>query len=76
MAAMNKCLARSNKSSTRGEATNGQERPYRRHFGRLAELANGHLWSSLGREAQATTAVIYLPIQTPAACFGNAGWPI
>jgi hypothetical protein len=38
-----------------------QEKPYRqRHFGRLAELANGHLWLSLGRDAQATTAVIYL----------------
>jgi hypothetical protein len=23
-----------------------------------------------------THAIIYLPIQTPAACFGSAGWPI
>jgi hypothetical protein len=46
------------------------------HFGRLAKLANGHLWLSLGRDAQATTAIIYL--STPVhpmllACFSTAG---
>jgi hypothetical protein len=39
------------------KANKRQEKPYRqRHFGRLAKLANGNLWLSLGREAQATTA--------------------
>jgi hypothetical protein len=74
MAATNKCLAQSNKSRTGAKATKRQEKPYgRRHFGRLAKLANGNLWLSLGRDAQATHAIIYLPIQTSAACFGNAG---
>jgi hypothetical protein len=42
----------------------------------VAWPANGHLWFSIGRDAQATTAIIYLPTTTPAACFGNASWAI
>ena len=76
-AATNKSLAQSNKSST-AKATKRQEKPYRqRHFGaRRAKLANGHLWLSIGRDAQATHAIIYLPTQTLAACFGSVGWSI
>ena len=52
MAPTNKCLAQRNKTRM-AKANKRQEKPYRqRHFGRLAKLANGHLWLSLGRDAQ------------------------
>jgi hypothetical protein len=70
--ATNKHLAEANKFRT-AKANKGQEKPYRqRHFGRLPELANGHLQLSLGREAQATTAVIYRPrCRQPSAGAGH-----
>jgi hypothetical protein len=37
------------------------------NFGRLAKLANGHLWSSIGRDAQATHAIIYFRRQPASA---------
>ena len=39
-------------------------------------LLPGTAWA-LSRPTVATTAIIYLPIvDTPAACFDSAGWPI
>jgi hypothetical protein len=51
-------LAQSNKSST-AKANKRQETYRQRYFGRLAKLANGHLWLSIGRDAQATHANIF-----------------
>jgi hypothetical protein len=43
-----------------GKANKRQETYRQRHFGRLAKLANGQLWLNIGRDAQATHAIIYL----------------
>jgi hypothetical protein len=61
-------------NSRTAKANKRQEKPYgQRHFGRLAKLANGHLWLGIGVTRKPPTPLFAYP--NPAACFGSASWP-